>query len=100
VDLFMDIYIAKLANHLTGIIWEGPAMFGIISLTILAIFRQWHILLITIFSIVVGWGGEDLIIMNISTEQPVVTIPFLSYCSGSFFVVILLFITFLKASIK
>jgi len=79
--------------------WEGSAMFAIAILAILAIYRQWHILLITLLTIVLGWGAQEIIILNIETNVQVISVPFLVYCIGGGIVVILTLISFFKMAL-
>ena len=95
----MDVFFDNILENFRAINWEGPAMFGIIVLTTLAIFKQWKILLITLLTIVLGWGAEDLIIMNIANNLKVINMSLLIYCSGSVIVIILLLISFFKLAL-
>ena len=69
--------------------WEGSAMFVIAILAILAIYRQWHILLITLLTIVLGWGTQKIINLNIETKVQDISVTFLVYCIGGGIFVIL-----------
>ena len=60
----MTAFIDNIVWNLTHINWEGPAMFAIVLLSVFAVFKQWHILLLTLLFIVLGWGAQDIIIMN------------------------------------
>ncbi len=95
----MSNFIDAIMRNLIGIDWEGPAMFAIIFLTLLAILRQWHVLLITLLTIVLGWGVQDLIIMNIGTNTQVMSVSVLIYCIGSGLGLILILISFFKLAI-
>ncbi len=79
--------------------WEGPAMFTIAGLAVLAIYRQWHVLLIVLFTIVLGWGAEDLIILNIETNMSIISISLLIYCAGGGIGLILALISFFKLAL-
>ncbi|MCK4824681.1 hypothetical protein KA005_53510 [bacterium] len=96
----MENFISIVVNNIKSINWEGPASFGIILLALLAIFRKWSILLITLFTIVLGWGAQDLIITNLLTSNKVISVPLLIYSVGGGIVIILLLISFFKSSIK
>jgi hypothetical protein len=74
-------------------------MFGIVIFAIFAVFRQWHILLLTLLVIVLGWGVQDIIIMNASTNAGVISLPLFIYCVGGGLIIILSLIAFLKSSI-
>lgn len=95
----MSNFLDAILQNLVVIDWEGPAMFAIVFLTLLAIFRQWHILLITLFMIVLGWGAQDLIIMNIETNMQIMSVPVLIYCIGGGLGLILILISFFKLAI-
>lgn len=95
----MGNYINIIMENIKAINWEGPASFAIIFLAVLAIFRKWSILLITLFTIVGGWGAQDLIITNLTSNNQVISIPLLVYSIGGGIIVILLLITFFKSSI-
>ena len=88
---------ANILEHLRTINYEGPAMFVIVFLAFLAVFRRWSILLITLLVIALAWGAQDLLIMNSQTQNPVVRIPLLIYGVGGFLVVVLSLISFYKS---
>lgn len=88
---------ANMLEHLRTINYEGPAMFVIVFLALLAVFRRWSILLITLLIIALGWGAQDLIIMNILTQNTVVSIPLLVYGAGGLLVVALCLLAFYKS---
>ena len=95
----MDTFIDNIISHLISVDWEGTAMFSIIVFAILAVLKQWKILLITLLTVALVWGFQDLIIMNIETEMAVISIPLIIYCTGGGAILLLLVIFFLKASI-
>ena len=95
----MDVFFDNILENFRTINWEGPAMFGIIVLTTLAIFKQWKILLITLLTIVLGWGVQDLIIMNIANNMKIITVPLLIYCIGGGIALLLFLISFLKLAL-
>lgn len=92
----MGEFIAKVTEALRGIDLQSPAMFVIVFLAILAVFHRWGILLITLLVIVLGWGAQDLIIMNITTENRVVSLPLIIYAAGGVLVVLLSIWSFYK----
>ena len=59
-------------------------------------FRQWYIVLITLLTFVLAWGAEDLIIMNLDSNQAVINVTLIIYCVGGGLVIILSLIAFLK----
>ena len=95
----MYAYIDKILYYLREINWEGPAMFAIIFLALLAIFRKWSILLLTILTIVLAWGAGDLVITNILSQNTVISVSLLVYCIGGGIIMILILISFLKSSL-
>ena len=95
----MDVFIDMVLDNLSAINWEGPSIFVIILFAFLAIFKKWGILLITILTIVLGWGAQDLIISNIETKAGVTSVPLIIYCIGGGIILILILITFFKSSI-
>ena len=68
-------------------------------LAVLAIFRQYRILLLTLLTIVLGWGAGDLIIQNIETDMQVISVSLLIYCIGGGIVLILCLISFFKLAV-
>lgn len=95
----MTTMLDNIIGHLSMINWDGPAMFGIITLAILALFRQWRILLITLLTVVLGWGAQDLIITNIATGNDVVSVSLVVYSIGGGLVIILSLISFLRMAV-
>jgi len=100
----MATFINSIIINLTSIELEGLAIFTILFLVFLAIFRKWLVLLLTLLTIVLGWGAQDLIITNIAsyTNNPdqaamIVNVPLIIYCIGGVMVIILLLISFLRS---
>lgn len=93
----MDNLTANILEHLRTINYEGPMMFVLVFLALLAIFRRWSILLITLLVIVLAWGAQDLIITNMQTESTVVSIPLLIYGVGGLLVVLLCLLSFYRS---
>jgi len=92
----MDSFINTIIENLKNVNWEGPAVFIVVILMFFAIFRKWMLVLLVILTIVIGWGAEDLILLNLDTENTVVTVPLLVYLVGGVSVVILSLFTFFK----
>ena len=95
----MDVFIENIMCNLTHIDWEGSAMFAIVMLSVLAIFKQWHILLLTLLFIVLGWGAQDIIIMNVETDMKIMSLPLFVYFIDGGIVIILSLISFLKLAV-
>jgi len=100
----MATFINSIIINLTSIEWEGIAIFTILFLVFLAIYRKWVVLLLTLLTIVLGWGAQDVIITNIAsyTNNPnqvpmIVDVPLIIYCTGGVMAIILLLISFLKS---
>ncbi len=92
----MADFIAGIMEHLRNLNLENPAMFLIVFLAALAVFRRWGVLLLTLLVIVLGWGAQDLIIMNIQTDNRVVSLPLVIYSAGGVLVVLLSLWSFYK----
>lgn len=95
----METFYRNILAQLSSINWDGPAMFVIIVLAVLALFKQWRILLITLLTIVLGWGAQDLIITNIATGADIVSVPLVVYCVGGGLIIILSLIAFLRIAV-
>lgn len=93
----MDYMLDKIIQNLKGINFEGPAMFVIVLLTLMAVLRKWSILLITLLVIVLGWGAQNLVIMNIKTQSPLINLPILIYGVGGLIIIILILYSFFKS---
>lgn len=93
----MDYMLDKIIQNLKGINFEGPAMFVIVLLTLMAVLRKWSILLITLLIIVLGWGAQNLVIMNIKTQSPLINLPILIYGVGGLIIIILILYSFFKS---
>ncbi len=95
----MDFFIDNILGNLSEINWEGSFMFLTVVLAIFAVFRQWHLLLLTLFTIVLGWGAEDIALTNLETNMQVISLSLLVYCIGGGIVIILSVVTFLKTAL-
>jgi len=95
----MNTIIDILLTNLKDINWDGPAIFVVIILAVMAVFRKWSMLLLIILTIVLGWGAQDLIITNLDSEQTLTSVPFIIYCIGGGTIILLALISFFKSSI-
>ena len=96
----MESIIENIVVNFKAINWEGPAMFFIIVLAFLSVFRQWHILLLVLLTIVIGWGAEDIMLLNIETGNNVISLSLVIYCCGGGIAFILSLLAFLKFALK
>ena len=96
----MESFIENIIMNFKAVSWEGPAMFMIIVLAFLSVFRQWHILLLVLMTIVIGWGAEDIMLLNIATNNNVVSLSLVIYCCGGGIALILSLMAFLKYALK
>ena len=93
----MEYLMGKIIENLKSVNFEGPAMFVIIFLALLGVFRKWSILLITLLVIALGWGAQDLIILNIKTQSTVFNLPLVIYGAGGLFILVLVLFSFYKS---
>ena len=95
----MNSIIDILLTNLKDINWDGPAIFVVIILAVMAVFRKWSMLLLIILTVVLSWGAQDLIITNFESEQTLISVPFIIYCIGGGTIILLALISFFKSSI-
>jgi len=95
----MNSIIDILLTNLKDINWDGPAIFVVIILAVMAVFRKWSMLLLIILTVVLSWGAQDLIITNFESEKTLVSVPFIIYCIGGGTIILLALISFFKSSI-
>ena len=95
----MNTFIDNVLWNFSHINWEGSGMLAIVMLALFALFRLWHILLLTLLVIVLGWGAQDIIIMNAASDSKIISLPLLVYCTGGGLVIILCLIAFLKTAV-
>ena len=95
----MNSIINILLTNLKDINWDGPAIFVVIILAVMAVFRKWSMLLLIILTVVLSWGAQDLIITNLESEQTLISVPFIIYCIGGGTIILLALISFFKSSI-
>lgn len=95
----MEAFIDNIIWNLHAVDWEGTGMFAVIVLAILAMFRKWRILLLTLLTIALGWGAEDIIIMNMMTNTRILSIPFLIYCVGGGLAMLFSLISFFRMAL-
>ncbi|MFA6470472.1 MAG: hypothetical protein WCU00_00415 [Candidatus Latescibacterota bacterium] len=93
----MDQMISNIMVNIKGINFEGPAMFVIIVLALLAVFRKWSIVLVSLLMIVLGWGAQDLMITNIKTSLTIVSIPLIIYGAGGVIILVLILYSLYKS---
>jgi len=93
----MEGLLDKIIGHLTTINWEGPAAFVVAILAIFAFFRKFFLVLLIILTIVIGWGAEDLIILNLETNDKIINAPLIVYAVGGVTVFFLILHSFFKS---
>ena len=93
----MEGFIDLLMDHLSTINWQGPAAFVVAVLAIFAIFKKWSLILLILFIVVLSWGAEDLIILNMESQDQVISAPLLIYVVGGVAVLFLTLLSFYKS---
>ncbi len=93
MDAFVDIII----ENLTNINWEGPAAFVVAALAIFAFFRKFTLVLLIILTVVIGWGAQDMIILNLNSDHELISVPFLVFSIGGVTVFFLALFSFFKS---
>ena len=93
-------FFSNIISNITGIDWQGPAVFAIIALAVLALFQKWRIVLLTLLTVVLGWGAEDMMLLNVDTNQKIVSVSLLVYVVGGIYVIILALFEFMNTTVK
>ena len=93
----MDAFVDIIMENLTNINWEGPAAFVVAALAIFAFFRKFTMVLLIILTVVIGWGAQDMIILNMDTDNKLISVPFLVYSVGGVAVFFLVLFSFFKS---
>ena len=65
---------------------------------ILLIMRKWGIIMLTLLTIVLAWGAEDMMITNMQTNHPIISLPLLIYGVGGILIIILTIISFFQSN--
>ena len=92
----MDQFISKVLSNLQHIDWESPAAFIVALIAVFALMKRWSLVLLIILTVVVGWGAEDMIVLNLNTQDRITSVPFLIYIVGSAVVFLFVMISFFK----
>lgn len=95
----MQAIIDSITAHASAINWNGPAAFIAVVLVVLLIFQRWSMFLIVVLTVVLGWGAQDFIVMNLDNGKQVITLPFLIYAGGGGILIILLLYRFFKSAL-
>lgn len=93
----MQDFLTSIWNQFQAIDWNGPVWIVLVIFVILLLMRRWSILLLTMLIIVLAWGAQDMMITNLDTNRPIVSVPLLIYAVGGVIVVILAIISFFKS---
>ncbi len=93
----MGGFVDLILEHLRAINWEGPAAFVVAVITVFAFFRKWSLILLILFTVVISWGAEDLIILNLESKNEVISAPLLVYIVGGLSVFLLALFSFYKS---
>ena len=92
----MDQLISKVLSNLQHINWESPAAFVVALIALFALMKRWSLILLIILTVVLGWGAEDMIVLNLTTEDRIVSLPFLIYIIGSSVIFLFAITSFFK----
>jgi len=65
----METLVDLILTNLRETDWSGPALFVVLILAVLVIFRKWAMFLLILLTIVLGWGAQDLIITNPTSNR-------------------------------
>ena len=93
----MNVFLDIIVEHLRTIDWQGPAAFVVVVLALFAFLRKFSIVLLIIFIVVLSWGAEDLIILNLDTQDQLISAPLLIYIIGGLSVLLLAFYSFYRS---
>ena len=96
----MEEFIARITERISTFDWQGPGMFAIVLLAVLALIKRFDVVLIVLFTVALAWGAGDLVVTNLTTGAKLTSLPFLIYCIGGGIAAILFIIAMLKSSIK
>ena len=94
----MEGFIDLILDNLSSINWQGPAAFVVAVIVVYAIFRKWSLILLILFTVVLSWGVEDLIILNMESKDQVISAPLLIYIVGGIAVLFLTLFSFYKSN--
>ena len=95
----MRTYFDFVLERLKSIDWGGPALFVVVILLVLLIKKKWSMLILIVFTILLSWGAQHLIVYNIETSKNIISVPLIIYCIGGGIVFILAAISIFKTSI-
>ena len=93
----MSGFIDLILENLRTINWEGPAAFVVAVMAVFVFFRKWSLILLVILTVVISWGAEDLIILNLESKNEVISAPLLVYIVGGLTVFLLALFSFYKS---
>ena len=93
----MESLLDRIVENLTKINWEGPSAFVVALLAIFAFLRKFTLVLLIILTVVIGWGAEDLIVLNLNTNDRIISAPLLVYIIGGVTVFFLTLYSFFKS---
>ena len=93
MESLVDIIMERLSN----INWEGPAAFVIAIMALFAFFRKFSLVLLVILIVAIGWGAEDLILLNMKTKSELISLPLLIYAVGGVAIFVLAMFSFFKS---
>ena len=93
----MGGFVDLILENLRTINWDGPAAFVVAVMAVFTFFRKWSLILLILFTVVISWGAEDLIILNLESKNEVISAPFLVYIVGGLAVFFLALFSFYKS---
>lgn len=77
--------------------WESPFTFVMVILVALVFMRKWSIFLLVLLTAVLSWGAQDMIIMNLETNQQILDLPIIIFVVGGVMFIVLTLVSFYKS---
>jgi hypothetical protein len=94
----MDSLIQTITGYIQSYDWNNPFTFIVVILLALLILKRFTIFLLVLVTVVLGWGAQDLIISNSTSNKEIVSLPLIIYGVGGVAFIILSLISFYKSS--
>ena len=93
----MDSLIDNILANLSAVTLEGPAAFVVALLALFAFLRKYSLVLLIILTIVLAWGAQDIILISMTTDEDIITLPLLIYAVGGVCIFVVAIFSFFKS---
>ena len=87
----MEGIIETVKGYLQSINWQGPAAFAATAIVILAIMKQWKLIVLVFVVLIIGLNIENYWVIDLELNGVPITTPVIVYLAGAVIIALVAF---------